>query len=98
MSEDSRTDEEQLQDARDASRGIHARRELELTWAAFEKIKTAALEELVRTSPHQAELRERLYRVANMTESVREALMNIVAAGEVANARMALAEQDLLRP
>ena len=89
---------EEQDDHRDAARGQQAARELELTDAAFDKIRAAALEAIVSSAAGQAELREKLYRVAQMTDSVRALLHEMVAAGDMANARIELATLDLLRP
>lgn len=83
-------------DRRTASRGVKAAVELEIFEEAFAKLKAAALEELVNTSPHQAEKRERLYQVASISEAVKAALKKIALDGEIA--RQALADSVSLRP
>lgn len=85
-------------DRRDVAQGHQARRELDLMDGAFARLKAGALEEIVQTSLDQVEKRERLYRVAHVSDQVRTMLLRLVDAGEMANARMALAEENLLRP
>ncbi len=83
-------------DRRAARRGLKAQQELELLEESFATLKAAALEELVQTSPHQVEKRERLYLVAHVSESVKQALLRIATNGEVA--RQVLASEISLRP
>lgn len=91
----SELDQEQRDQAA-AARGRRAEQELELLDECFARLKGAALEELVQTSPHQVEKRERLYLVAHISGSVREALLRIAIDGELA--RTALASSIPLRP
>lgn len=79
------------------SRGERARAELALTEAALAGLRQAALEEIVVTPPEAAAKRERLIVCAQVIDAVRRALQESVDAGEVANWRLRLAEQDLLR-
>jgi hypothetical protein len=81
-----------------AARGGRARAELALTEAALKGLRQAALEEIVITPPNQATKRERLIVCAQMIDALRAALQESVDAGEVANYRLKLAEQNLLRP
>lgn len=80
-----------------AERGERARAELALTEAAFAGLRQAALEEVVATPPEAVAKRERLIVCAQVIDAVRQALQESVDAGEVANYRSRLAEQDLLR-
>jgi hypothetical protein len=81
-----------------AARGARARAELALTEAALKGLRQAALEEIVITPPNQTTKRERLIVCAQMIDALRAALQESVDAGEVANYRLKLAEQNLLRP
>lgn len=85
-------------DAQTAARGAQARRELELTEQAFAGLRAAALEALVATTPDQSAKREKLYLTCSILDAVRKSLMEAVAAGEVANYAITLAEQGLTRP
>lgn len=80
-----------------AARGERARQELDLTEAALTGLRQAALEEIVITPPEQAGKRERLIVCAQVIDALRKALQESVDAGEVANYRLKLAEQNLLR-
>lgn len=80
------------------ARGERARAELVLTEAALKGLRQAALEEIVITPPDQATKRERLIVCAQVIDALRAALQDSVDAGEVANYRLKLAEQNLLRP
>jgi hypothetical protein len=79
------------------ARGERARAELSLTEAALAGLRQAALEEIVVTPPEAAAKRERLIVCAQVIDALRRALQESVDAGEVANYRLRLAEQDLLR-
>lgn len=79
------------------ARGERARAELVLTEAALVGLRQAALEEIVVTPPEAVAKRERLIVCAQVIDAVRRALQESVDAGEVANWRLRLAEQDLLR-
>jgi hypothetical protein len=78
-------------------RGERARQELALTETALAGLRQAALEEIVTTPPEAAAKRERLIVCAQVIDALRRALQESVDAGEVANYRLALAEQNLLR-
>jgi hypothetical protein len=80
------------------ARGERARAELALTADALKGLRQAALEEIVVTPPDQAVKRERLIVCAQLIEALKAALQDSVDAGEVANYRLKLAEQNLLRP
>jgi hypothetical protein len=79
------------------ARGESARVELALTEAALAGLRQAALEEIVATPPEAVAKRERLIVCAQVIDAVRRALQESVDAGEVAEYRLRLAEQDLLR-
>jgi hypothetical protein len=72
--------------------------ELELTSDAFDRLRAGAIEEWTQTSPGHVEKREKLWIVVSTLDAVRGALKRMVADGELANAAIALAEQNLLRP
>jgi hypothetical protein len=80
------------------SRGHKARQELEMTNAAFDGLRAAALNELVATGPEQVVKREKLYLTCSILEAVRKALNDAVDAGNVASYTIQLAEQGLTRP
>jgi hypothetical protein len=79
------------------ARGAQARAELTMTEEALAGLRQAALEEIVVTPPEAVAKRERLVVCAQVIDAVRRALQESVDAGEVANYRLRLAEQDLLR-
>lgn len=81
-----------------AARGERARAELEMTAAALKGLRQAALEEIVITPPDHAAKRERLIVCAQVIDALKAALQDSIDAGEVANYRLKLAEQNLLRP
>lgn len=87
-----------MTDQEAAGRAARARIELELTEAAFAGLRVAALNELVATTPSQSDKREKLYLTCSILDAVRKALLDAVAAGEVANYATQLAEQGLTRP
>lgn len=87
-----------MEDHEVRARGAKARQELELTDQAFAGLRQAALEEIVATSPDQVAKRERLVICAQLIDAVRKALQASIDAGEVANYRLMLAEQNLIRP
>ncbi len=78
--------------------GERARGELALTEGALKGLRQAALEEIVITPPEQTGKRERLIVCAQVIDALKCALQESVDAGEVANYRLKLAEQNLLRP
>lgn len=80
-----------------AARGEAAKAELLLTREALSGLRQAALEEIVITPPDQSAKRERLVVCAQVIDALRRALEESVDAGEVANYRLKLAEQNLLR-
>lgn len=75
--------------------GDRARAELAQTEDAFRRLRTAAMEELIATTPDQTAKRERLIVTCQIIDAVRKALFD-TAQGAVM-ARAALAQQDLLR-
>lgn len=79
-----------------AQRGYQAEQELAFTKAAFDKVRTAALEELVRTGAGQEAKRERLIVLCQILDAVRGAVTEVANSGAIA--REALAQRDLLRP
>lgn len=80
------------------SRANKAKAELEVTNKAFDEIRQAVLEEIVRTSPDQSAKREALYNSARVVDMVRAILNATVADGAMANHRQIMAEHGLLRP
>lgn len=86
-----------IDDHEAAARGERAKQELGLSERAFAGLRQAALEEIVAAPPEAAAKRERLIVCVQIIDAVRRALQEAVDAGEVANYRLALAEQDLLK-
>lgn len=75
-----------------------AKDELQLVGEAFEGIRQALIRRWLETTLDQTALREKLHTAAQTITAVEKALMGAVAAGEVANYSIALAEQGLTRP
>jgi hypothetical protein len=71
--------------------------ELTQTSAAFDRLRAAMVEELLASAVGNAAVREKLYLGVQVLDGVRRALQEAVSAGEVANYRVLLAEQGLLR-
>jgi len=86
-----------MNDQATANEGERARQELTLAARALAGLRQAALEEIVTTPPETQAKRERLIVCVQILDAVRRALEEAVDAGEVANYRLALARQDLLR-
>jgi hypothetical protein len=85
-------------DSQAIARGHRAERELELTRSAFERLKTAAIEEWTSTAMDQVAKREKLFIVVSTLDAVRTALLQVADDGKMASARQALAEANLIRP
>lgn len=84
-----------MQDHDAIEAGQRARAELELTEAAFEKVRGLIVERLLATSIDQQGLREKLYLAAQTCDAVRRALADVVANGEIAE--VALAKEGVWR-
>lgn len=80
------------------AKGHRAQQELELTAEALAGLRQAALEEIVVTPAEHHAKRERLIICAQVIDALKQALQESVDSGEVANYRLKLAEQNLLRP
>lgn len=76
------TDELKLN--REVQDGAAAARELELTDASFEKLRTAYTEAWAKSSPADAAGRERLYLAVQVLDTVKQQLKTTVQTGEMA--------------
>jgi hypothetical protein len=75
--------------------GSRARVELEQTEAAFNRLREAAMAELIATGPDQTAKRDRLIASLQIWSAVQEALVYVVNDGDPAN--IALAKAGLNR-
>ena len=85
-----------MNDADAAAKGHRARAELDQTREAFDKLKDALVRELVGTSPSQPDKVLKLHLAIQNLTGVRQALLDMVQNGQVAEAAMAAA--GLTRP
>lgn len=74
----------------DRSRGVQARLELEQTEAAFAKLRTAVLEKIVATHPSAQRELDRLISTVQIMDAVKQALQQVAAGGDVAEAMLAI--------
>lgn len=88
-------------DAGVRSKGIRAKTELAETDIAFDGLRMAMMEEIIKTGPEQLAKRERLIAGVQIIDAVRKALKKAVEAGEQAKTidqyTQLLAEQNILR-
>lgn len=84
-----------MNDEETAAKGRRARAEYRETEGAFAKLRKAALDELVKTSPENTAKILKLHMTAQTLSAVQEALMRVVQAGEYAE--QALAQAGLNR-
>jgi len=85
-------------DRQAAAEASRARVELETTGRHLAGIRAAMIEELIRTPAEHPAKRDRLITGVQIIDALKKSLENAVSAGDVANYRLALAEQDLFRP
>lgn len=76
--------------------GHRAAHELELTEAAFEKVRAALIEKMIATPPERPDTILKLHMAAQTVTDIRRALFAMVQDGQVAE--VALANSGLTRP
>jgi hypothetical protein len=82
-----------------AVRAAHrAQQELTQTEAAFTGLRQAMIDQWSQTASDQEHKREKLFLAVQTLDAVRKALLETVAAGEVANYVVELAKQGLTSP
>jgi len=78
-----------------AAKGHRAERELQETAAAFDRVRLAAVEALIKSAAGQEAVRERLVVTCQILDAVQAALLDVVSSGKLAE--HALAQRDLTR-
>lgn len=74
----------------DIAKGIDARNDHEAFEAAFARLRSVALEEIVKTHPRDQRQLDRLISTVQIIDAVKQALLQTAAGGDVAEAMLAI--------
>lgn len=72
------------------SKGVQARLELEVTEAAFAKLRAACLERIVVTHPKAQRELDRLISTVQILDAVKQDLLHVAAGGDMAEAMLSI--------
>lgn len=74
----------------DRSKGVQAKLELEVTEAAFAKLRAACLERIVTVHPKNQRELDRLISTVQILDAVKQDLLHVAAGGDMAEAMLAI--------